>query len=123
MQERAVKNQKMRILWETEVKEIYGSQEEGVTGIRIGNRRSLEEKKLSCQGVFVATGHEPNTATFKGQLEMDERGDIASAQFPQTSVKGVFVAGDAFDQRFRQAITAAGGRCKAALAAQQYLEG
>ncbi|MBI3013587.1 MAG: thioredoxin-disulfide reductase [Candidatus Tectomicrobia bacterium] len=123
MQERAFKNEKIGFLWNTEVKEIYGSHEKGVTGIRIVDRKSLEEKDLFCQGVFVAIGHEPNTSIFKGQLEMDERGYMVSKEFPQTSVRGVFVAGDAFDHRFRQAVTAAGDGCKAALAAEHYLAG
>lgn len=73
--------------------------------------------------MFVAIGHEPNTAVLKGQLELDEHGYIVSKNFPKTSVEGVFVAGDAFDHRFRQAVTAAGDGCKAALAAEDYLEG
>lgn len=123
MQERALGSRKISFIWDTEVKRIYGSQEKGVTGIRLMNKKSGEEKEFPCEGVFVAIGHEPNTAVFKGQLEMDEQGYIASKEFPKTSVEGVFVGGDAFDHRFRQAVTAAGDGCKAALAAEQYLEG
>lgn len=121
MQERAFNNKKISFLWDTALKEIYGSQVQGVTGIRLVNKKSRGEKDFSCEGVFVAIGHEPNTAIFKGQLEMDERGYIVSKDFPKTSVEGVFVGGDAFDHRFRQAVTAAGDGCKAALAAEQYL--
>jgi len=123
MQERALNNKKISFIWDTEVEEIYGSQDKGVTGVKLINKKSDEEKELSCDGVFVAIGHEPNTAVFKGQLEMDEHGYIVSREFPKTSVEGVFVAGDAFDHRFRQAVTAAGDGCKAALAAEQYLGG
>lgn len=123
MQERALNNKKISFIWDTEVKEIYGSQGQGVTGIKLVDKKGSEEKELSCEGVFVAIGHEPNTALFKGKLEMDEHGYIVSREFPKTSVEGVFVAGDAFDHRFRQAVTAAGDGCKAALTAEQYLEG
>ncbi len=122
MQERALGNKKISFLWNTEVKKIYGSQEKGVTGIRLVSERTSKEEGFPCEGVFVAIGHDPNTAIFKGQLEMDEHGYIESKEFPKTSVEGVFVGGDAFDHRFRQAVTAAGDGCKAALAAEQYLE-
>lgn len=123
MQERALGNKKISFLWNAEVKEIYGSQEKGVTGIGLVGERTGKEKEFPCEGVFVAIGHDPNTAIFKGQLEMDEHGYIVSREFPKTSAEGVFVAGDAFDHRFRQAVTAAGDACKAALAAEQYLQG
>lgn len=123
MQERAFNNKKISFIWDTEVKEIYGSQDQGVTGISFVNKKTGETNKFLCEGVFVAIGHAPNTAIFKGQLEMDERGYIVSKDFPKTSVEGVFVGGDAFDHRFRQAVTAAGDGCKAALAVEQYLEG
>lgn len=122
MQERALGNRKISFLWNTEVQEIHGSQEKGVTGIRLVNERTSKEEGFPCEGVFVAIGHDPNTAVFKGQLEMDEHGYIVGKEFPKTSVEGVFVGGDAFDHRFRQAVTAAGDGCKAALAAEQYLE-
>lgn len=123
MQERAFSSKKISFIWNTEVNEIYGSQDNGVTGVRLVNKKNGQEKELSCDGVFVAIGHEPNTSLFKGQLELDEQGYIVSKNFPKTSVEGVFVAGDAFDHRFRQAVTAAGDGCKAALAAERYLEG
>ncbi len=123
MQERAFNNKQISFIWDSEVKEIYGSHDKGVTGVRLVNRKTGEEKEFYCEGVFVAIGHEPNTAVFKGQLEMDERGYIAGKDYPKTSVEGVFVAGDAFDHRFRQAVTAAGDGCKAALAAERHLEG
>lgn len=123
MQERAFSSKKISFIWNAEVNEIYGSQDNGVTGVSFVNKKNGQEKELSCDGVFVAIGHEPNTAVLKGQLELDEHGYIVSKNFPKTSVEGVFVAGDAFDHRFRQAVTAAGDGCKAALAAEDYLEG
>jgi thioredoxin reductase (NADPH) len=123
MQERAFSNKQISFIWDSEVKEIRGSRDKGVTGIRLANEKTGAETEFSCEGVFIAIGHEPSTVPFKGQLEMDERGYIASKDFPKTSVDGVFVAGDAFDHRFRQAVTAAGDGCKAALAAEQYLQG
>lgn len=123
MQERALGNKKITFLWDAAIKEIHGSQEKGVTGIRLVKERTSKEEGFPCEGVFVAIGHDPNTAIFKGQLEMDEHGYIVSKEFPKTSVEGVFVGGDAFDHRFRQAVTAAGDGCKAALAAEEYLQG
>jgi thioredoxin reductase (NADPH) len=123
MQERAFNNKQISFIWDSEVKEIYGSRDNGVTGIRLVNQKNGEEREFSCEGVFVAIGHDPNSALFKAQLEMDERGYIVSRDFPKTSMEGVFVAGDAFDHRFRQAVTAAGDGCKAALAAERYLQG
>jgi thioredoxin reductase (NADPH) len=123
MQQRAFNHKKINFVWNSEVKEIYGSREKGVTGVKLADVSKDREVDFSCDGVFVAIGHEPNTALFKGQLEMDDHGYIISHTFPETSVEGVFVAGDAFDHRFRQAISAAGDGCKAALAAEDYLEG
>lgn len=123
MQQRALNHKKFSFVWNSEVKEIYGSREKGVTGVKLIDISKDREADFPCDGVFVAIGHEPNTALFKGQLEMDDHGYIISQIFPKTSVEGVFVAGDAFDHRFRQAISAAGDGCKAALAAEDYLEG
>lgn len=123
MQQRALKNEKILFIWNAVVKEIRGSQEKGVTGVKLIDISKNRETDFPCDGVFVAIGHEPNTALFKGQLEMDDHGYIISKTFPKTSIEGVFVAGDAFDHRFRQAISAAGDGCKAALAAEDYLEG
>lgn len=122
MQRRAFNHKKISFVWNTEVKEIYGSREKGVTGVKLIQKNKNEETDFACDGVFVAIGHEPRTALFKGKLELDDRGYIATKEFPQTSVEGVFVAGDAFDHRFRQAISAAGDGCKAALAAEDYLD-
>lgn len=123
MQQRALSHKKISFVWNTEVKEFYGSREKGVTGVKLIEKNKNKATNLACDGVFVAVGHEPSTALFKEKLELDERGYIMSKEFPKTSVEGVFVAGDAFDHRFRQAISAAGDGCKAALAAEDYLEG
>ena len=122
MQEKAFRHEKIDFLWNAEVKEISGNKEQGVTRIRLINNKTREERDLECQGVFVAVGHEPNTALFHGQLEMDEKGFIVSRELPKTSVPGVFVAGDVYDFQFKQAVTAAGDGCKAALAAERFLE-
>jgi len=123
MQQRALNHKKISFVWNSEVKEIYGSRERGVTGVKLIDNNNRKETDFACDGVFVAIGHEPSTALFRGKLELDDHGYIISKTFPKTSVEGVFVAGDAFDHRFRQAISAAGDGCKAALAAEDYLEG
>jgi thioredoxin reductase (NADPH) len=122
MQEKAFRHEKIDFLWHTEVREIHGDREKGVTGVRLINHKTREEHDVECQGVFIAIGHEPNTALFRGQIETDEKGFIVSREFPKTSVPGVFVAGDVYDFQFKQAVTAAGDGCKAALAAERFLE-
>ncbi len=122
MQEKAFRQEKLDFFWNTAVREIYGDKEQGVTGVHLVNTKTREEHAVECQGVFIAIGHEPNTALFRGQLEMDEKGFIVSREFPKTSVPGAFVAGDVYDFQFKQAVTAAGDGCKAALAAERFLE-
>lgn len=122
MQQKAFRHEKIDFLWNTAVREISGDREQGVTGVRLVNTQTHEERDAECQGVFIAVGHEPNTALFRGQLEMDEKGFIVSREFPKTSMPGVFVAGDVYDFQFKQAVTAAGDGCKAALAAERFLE-
>jgi len=122
MQERAFKNPKIELLWNRTVVEILDVSQGKVTGIttRIEGSTSLET--LNCDGVFVAIGHSPNTALFSGQLEMDERGYIVTHHGTMTSIPGVFAAGDVQDHVYKQAITAAGSGCMAALDAERYLE-
>lgn len=122
MQEKAFRQEKIDFFWNTAVREIYGDKEQGVTGVRLVNAKTREERDVECQGVFIAIGHEPNTGLFRGQLEMDEKGFLVSREFPKTSMPGVFVAGDVYDFQFKQAVTAAGDGCKAALAAERFLE-
>lgn len=123
MQERARRNDKIEFLWNKQIVEILGEQTTGVTGIRMKDTKTGEESTLACEGVFMAIGHVPNTQIFKGQLETNEVGYLITApKSSATSVEGVFAAGDVQDSKYRQAITAAGSGCMAALDAQHYLE-
>jgi thioredoxin reductase (NADPH) len=122
MQERALSNEKIEFLWNTEIKEILGTKEEGVTGIRIFNNQTGEESIFPTQGVFVAIGHQPNTQLFAGQLEMDEVGYLKTeGRTMKTNIEGVFACGDAQDSYYRQAVTAAGTGCMAAIDAERFL--
>jgi thioredoxin reductase (NADPH) len=121
MQERVFANPKIDIMWNTEVREILGSKEEGVTGIRI-YKNDTGEEIFPTQGVFVAIGHEPNTKLFKGVLEMDDVGYLKTeGRTMKTNIPGVFACGDAQDSYYRQAITAAGSGCMAAIDAERFL--
>jgi len=121
MAERALSHPKIQPVWNCVVAEILDVQQNRVTGVRLRNVQSGEERILECAGVFIAIGHVPNTAVFKGQLEMDEAGYILSRRGPLTSVPGVFVAGDCADPYYRQAVTAAGMGCAAAIEAERFL--
>ena len=121
MQDRAFKNPKIDFAWNSEVKEIVG--DNSVEGLRLRDAVTGEEKTLPVQGVFVAIGHRPNTELFRGQIDMDEAGYIVAKEHTATNVPGVFVAGDVRDHRYRQAVTAAGEGCMAALDAQEYITG
>lgn len=123
LQERAFKNKKIEFIWDSVVEEIIGDKEKGVTGVKIRNVVTGEISEKACQGVFVAIGHTPNTKLFKRQLEMDEKGYIITKNgTTETSVPGVFAAGDVQDHRYRQAITAAGTGCMAAMDAEKFIE-
>lgn len=123
LQERAFKNKKIEFVWDSVVEEIIGDKEKGVTGVKIRNVVTGEISEKACQGVFVAIGHTPNTKLFKGQLEMDEKGYIITKNgTTEISVPGVFAAGDVQDHRYRQAITAAGTGCMAAMDAEKFIE-
>lgn len=115
---RAETNPKISFAWNTEVVEVLGDQ--SVTGVRVKDTQSGEERQLAVQGMFVAIGHKPNTEPFVGHIALDEQGYIKSSG-TSTSVEGVFVAGDVEDYRYRQAITAAGSGCRAALDAERWL--
>lgn len=121
MQERALANPKIDVVWNTVIEEILG--EDAVTGVRLRDVRTGETWERPIDGVFVAIGHDPNTQLFRGQLELDEAGYI-KVQEPRTatSVPGVFAAGDVTDRIYRQAVTAAGQGCKAAIDAERFLE-
>jgi thioredoxin reductase (NADPH) len=120
LQERAFKNAKISFLWDSVVEEILGQQK--VEGVRVKNVKTGKQDVLKCDGVFVAIGHQPNTAIFQGQIELDQKGYIVTRSGTATSVEGVFAAGDVRDFRYRQAITAAGDGCRAAVDAEDYLE-
>ena len=121
MAERALSNQKIEPTWDSEVAEILGAEQGKVTGVRLNNNKTGEEKTIDCAGVFIAIGHVPNTQIFKGQLEMDDAGYIIRSEGAQSSVRGVFVAGDCSDKVYRQAVTAAGMGCAAAIEAERLL--
>jgi len=120
LQDRAFSNKKISFIWDSVVEEILGKNK--VEGIRMKNVKTSEKSETTTDAVFVAIGHEPNTYIFKGQIELDSHGYIVAKDETKTSVEGVFVAGDVQDYRYRQAITAAGSGCKAALDAVKYIE-
>jgi thioredoxin reductase (NADPH) len=122
MQKRLLDNDKIEVAWSSVVDEVLGDASSGVTGVRLRNVKTGETRDVPCAGMFVAIGHHPNTEVFAGQVEMDDKGYIALAEgHTRTSVEGVFAAGDVADQQYRQAITAAGTGCMAALDAERYL--
>ena len=123
MQERAFKNKKIGFIWDSAVVDIISDKDKEVTGVKISNVNTGEITEKACQGMFVAIGHTPNTRLFEGQLEMDEWGYIITKNSTtETNVPGVFAAGDVQDQRYRQAVTAAGTGCMAAMDAEKFLE-
>jgi thioredoxin reductase (NADPH) len=123
MQDKAFKNDKIDFIWDTAVEEILGAPEAGVTGVRLRDVRTNEERIFPCEGVFVAIGHKPNTDLFKGQLDMDEVGYLkTSGHSMATNIPGVFACGDAQDSLYRQAVTAAGTGCMAAIDAERFLD-
>ena len=123
MQERARKNPKIAFIWDSVIEEIHGEQKTGVSGVTLKNLKSGANSEFRTDAVFVAIGHQPNTAIFKGQLAMDELGYLqVRAGSTCTSVDGVFAAGDVADRVYRQAVTAAGTGCMAALDAERWLE-
>lgn len=121
MAERALANDKIEPVWDSEVAEILGEAEDKVTGVRLKNNKTGEESTLECAGVFIAIGHVPNTQIFQGQLDRDDAGYILRQEGSRTNVEGVFVAGDCSDKVYRQAITAAGMGCAAAIDAERLL--
>ncbi len=120
MQDEASRNEKIRFVWDSVIEEVLGK--DSVEGVRLKNVKTGETSELECQGVFIAIGHHPNTEIFKGHIDLLENGHVAVRERTRTSVEGVFVAGDVADFRYRQAVTAAGTGCMAALDAEKYLE-
>ncbi|HSF50378.1 MAG TPA: thioredoxin-disulfide reductase [Nitrososphaeraceae archaeon] len=120
MQQKAFRNEKISFLWNTIIEDIIGDNK--VESVRVKNVITEQTSDIKIDGVFVAIGHKPNTDLFKGQIELDERGYVKKYEESKTNIDGVFVAGDAYDYRYRQAVTAAGSGCKAALDVINYLE-
>src|SRR5438067_451297 len=122
MQDRVLANPKIDIFWNTEVHEIYGTKERGVESVKLFNNQTGAESIFHTQGVFVAIGHQPNTRLFKGVLHMDDVGYlITEGRTMKTNIEGVFACGDAQDSYYRQAVTAAGTGCMAAIDAERFL--
>ena len=119
MQERAKAHPKISFLLETEVLEVLG--DAAVAGLRVRHARTHEVKQLAVEGLFLAIGHDPATEVFRGHLDLDPRGYLRTHEITRTSVEGVFAAGDVYDHRYRQAISAAGLGCMAALDVEKFL--
>src|SRR5262249_25002966 len=123
MQERAKGNAKIEIKWNRGLDEVLGNDKEGVTGVRLKSTVDKQSETFDASGVFLAIGHTPNTNFLGGQVKLDDKGYIiwSTPQRTLTSVKGVFAAGDVADNYYRQAVTAAGTGCMAALDAERWL--
>ena len=123
MADRVLKNEKIDIMWNSAVEDIHGAKDTGVTGVKIKDTISGDLRDVSCDGIFMAIGHVPNTNIFKGQIDLDEKGYITTQpDTTNTNVSGVFACGDVQDQVYRQAITAAGTGCMSAIDAERWLE-
>jgi len=122
MQDKALANEKIEFIWDTDILEVRDVVKGEVTGVLLRNVKTEEQQELAVDGVFIAIGHTPNTSLFKGQIALDPAGYIVTSQGTRTSVPGVFAAGDVQDHLYRQAITAAGSGCMAAIDAERYVE-
>ena len=123
MQDRAEKNSKISFVWDSAIDEIYGEPNDGgVKGVRLKNVKTGVAQDFKVDGVFIAIGHEPNSKLFVGQLEMDDVGYLITRKGTSTNIPGVFACGDVQDRIYRQAVTAAGTGCMAAIDAERYLE-
>lgn len=120
LQERALRHPKIEFVWNHVVEDILG-EDTRVTGVRLRHTQTGQTQELATDGVFVAIGHVPNTDVFRGQLELDDAGYIVLKRGMMTSVEGVFAAGDVHDHTYRQAVTAAGYGCQAAIEAERWL--
>ena len=118
-----MENKKIEIIWDSVVEEVIGDKDpKNVTGLKIKNLKSKEVNELKIDGLFIAIGHDPATELFKDQLDMDKEGYlITKADSTETNIPGVYAAGDVKDKTFRQAVTAAGMGCMAALEAEKFL--
>lgn len=122
MQERAFKNEKLSFIWNSVIEDIHDPEKNEVTGVTLKNVKTGEITEKEVHGVFLAIGHKPNTEIFRGQIDMDEVGYIKPKQRTMTNVEGVFAAGDVVDFYYRQAVTAAGMGCMAAIDTERWLE-
>ncbi len=123
MQERAEKNAKISFVWDTVIEEVYGDPKAGgVKAVKFKNVKSGKTEEFKCDGLFIAIGHEPNSKLFVGQLDLDSTGYILTRDGSKTNVAGVFACGDVQDHVYRQAVTAAGTGCMAAIDAERFLE-
>lgn len=123
MQDRLFRNEKIEVVWDTVLDEVVGTQDPpGVTGAKLKNIKTNEARDLEADGIFIAIGHDPNTKIFQGKLDMDEEGYLITApDSTATNIPGVFAAGDVKDKVYRQAVTAAGMGCMAALEAEKFI--
>ena len=122
MQDRLHRNDKVRFIWNSVVEDILDADKREVSGIKLRNIKTEEEVLKPVDGVFIGIGHEPNTSLFRGQLEVDDLGYLISREGSKTNIPGVFAAGDVKDRVYRQAITASGSGCMAAMDAEKFLE-
>jgi thioredoxin reductase (NADPH) len=123
MQDRAQANDKIKFIWNTIVEDVEGTRDTGVTGLKLRNLKTQQQSQIKLDGLFVAIGHNPNTEIFKEQITLDDRGYIITKpNSTRTNIPGVFACGDVQDPVFRQAITAAGSGCMAAIEAERWLE-
>jgi thioredoxin reductase (NADPH) len=123
MQERAERNPKISFIWDSTVEEVYGDPKAGgVKGVKLRNLKTGKTQDLKFDGLFIAIGHEPNSKLFVGQLELDANGYIITHDGTKTNIAGVFACGDVQDHVYRQAVTAAGTGCMAAIDAERFLE-
>ena len=123
MQKRAMENEKIEFVWNSVVEDILGNDKDGVTAVRLKDTKTGETRELACRGVFLAIGHKPNTDFVAEWLDLDDQGYIITEGYsPRTKIQGVYAAGDVADRVYRQAISAAGTGCMAALEAERFLE-
>ena len=122
MQDRLFRNPKVKFVWNSVVSDVLDVERGEVTGIKLKDAKTGDETIKDCDGVFIGIGHSPNTSLFRGQLEMNETGYLITHDGSKTNVPGVFAAGDVQDHIYRQAITAAGSGCMAAMDAERYLQ-
>ena len=123
MQDKAFANAKIEFIWDSEVAEVKDVDKGEVTGVVVRNLKTSQLSDLPLDGLFIAIGHTPNTSLFAGQIDLDANGYIITKEGTRTNVPGVFAAGDVQDHIYRQAVTAAGSGCMAAIDAERYLEG